>query len=146
MSLKITSDLGEIMTRDRTRTTLEELNAIACLLWEDVKDEWPRDSNEQARHVDLLKLVLEYRGLMNELGRRLANRPVLNLRDYYKTENWKRLRDEALMRASRQCALCPRREGLQVHHRTYERAGREELDDLIVLCRNCHARHHEMVA
>src|SRR5262249_38752381 len=32
---------------------------------------------------------------------------------------------------------------LQVHHLTYERVGRELLDDLITLCRSAHRRLHE---
>lgn len=27
---------------------------------------------------------------------------------------------------------------LDVHHLTYDRFGREELDDLVLLCRDCH--------
>jgi len=29
-----------------------------------------------------------------------------------------------------------------VHHRTYERLGRELAGDLVVLCSACHRRHH----
>jgi hypothetical protein len=35
---------------------------------------------------------------------------------------------------------------LDVHHRTYERVGQEQLRDLIVLCRTCHSRYHDKAA
>lgn len=30
----------------------------------------------------------------------------------------------------------------EVHHKTYERVGNEELDDLEILCESCHGKHH----
>lgn len=40
------------------------------------------------------------------------------------------------------CGLEPST-GLQLHHRTYKRLGREHPDDLELLCRYCHKRHHQ---
>jgi hypothetical protein len=45
------------------------------------------------------------------------------------------------------CQLCDRSGRdvqLDVHHRTYENYGQEKLEDLIVLCRRCHAHHHSV--
>ena len=39
--------------------------------------------------------------------------------------------------------LCNGTEGLDVHHRTYDRVGAEELDDLTTLCDRCHTLFHE---
>ena len=41
------------------------------------------------------------------------------------------------------CALCnkPAKDG---HHRTYERLGHELLQDVILLCRKCHEKHHSV--
>jgi hypothetical protein len=36
------------------------------------------------------------------------------------------------------CAVCHSDGPLQVHHRTYERFGREEMTDVLPLCRECH--------
>lgn len=30
----------------------------------------------------------------------------------------------------------------EVHHKTYERVGNEDLDDLEILCEDCHGKHH----
>jgi 5-methylcytosine-specific restriction endonuclease McrA len=66
----------------------------------------------------------------------------LPYRDYLRTSHWFRVREWALVRAQRACALCPATRELQVHHRSYARLGCEQPEDLIVLCRNCHQRHH----
>jgi len=39
---------------------------------------------------------------------------------------------------------CDSREGLSLHHWTYERIGREELSDLILVCRDCHSHIHRL--
>jgi hypothetical protein len=65
--------------------------------------------------------------------------------DYLKTPHWLVTRSEALMRAGFQCRRCYA-EGvrLDVHHISYERLGRESMDDLIVLCGQCHAAAHRL--
>jgi 5-methylcytosine-specific restriction endonuclease McrA len=50
-----------------------------------------------------------------------------------------------LLRARNKCELCGKRVPLDVHHRTYDRYGDELVDDLIALCRECHARHHNVL-
>lgn len=40
------------------------------------------------------------------------------------------------------CRGCGRR-GTDAHHLTYERAGRERLDDLVWLCKSCHGKEHK---
>lgn len=64
--------------------------------------------------------------------------------EYLKTEHWQTLREKALTRADHRCQVCNAQiASLHVHHRTYERRGRESLRDLIVLCSDCHAMFHE---
>jgi len=64
------------------------------------------------------------------------------------TEEWRVLRNQKLEMAEYRCQLCKLHGGknvqLNVHHNTYENYGQERLDDLIVLCRPCHARHHSV--
>lgn len=40
------------------------------------------------------------------------------------------------------CYCCGDWENTQLHHKTYERLGEELLDDLVPLCRRCHALVH----
>jgi hypothetical protein len=39
---------------------------------------------------------------------------------------------------------CDSREGLSLHHWTYERLGSEDLSDLILVCRDCHQHIHRL--
>lgn len=51
----------------------------------------------------------------------------------------------ALERAHNQCALCSSAEHLDVHHKSYARRGFEQSEDVVVLCRECHHRHHRVL-
>lgn len=62
---------------------------------------------------------------------------------YLKTTHWQRTRLAALERAGSRCQLCNSTKRLNVHHRTYENLWGEQPDDLIVLCRACHAKFHD---
>ncbi|HWE59165.1 MAG TPA: winged helix-turn-helix domain-containing protein [Solirubrobacteraceae bacterium] len=68
---------------------------------------------------------------------------LMPYREYLQTLEWKTTRAAALMRAGHRCSLdSSHRDGLEVHHNTYERIGAELASDLVVLCRGCHQRHH----
>ena len=62
---------------------------------------------------------------------------------YLQTTHWGYMRRLKLHEASWRCQLCNDEENLQVHHRTYERRGNEDPADLLVLCRECHAKFHD---
>ena len=52
---------------------------------------------------------------------------------------WQELRHRLITAAGHRCAHCGTGDGpLQLHHRTYERLGRELDRDLVVLCLPCH--------
>lgn len=66
-----------------------------------------------------------------------------NKYEYYKTEHWKRLSKEARDFYQNKCGLCGELRGeLNVHHSSYENVGRETFNDLILLCKGCHKKHH----
>lgn len=67
----------------------------------------------------------------------------MNYAKYRTTKHWKTMRRVALEIAGHVCAICGRAEGLEVHHKTYERIGYERLADLVVLCNECHDKYHE---
>jgi 5-methylcytosine-specific restriction endonuclease McrA len=62
--------------------------------------------------------------------------------DYLGTWDWKKRRDPVLRRDGNRCRLC-NRPAQVVHHRTYDRIGEEETDDLTALCWDCHSVFHE---
>jgi hypothetical protein len=66
----------------------------------------------------------------------------LDYADYLRTPEWQDIRALALRHYGASCVLCGTTDGLQVHHRRYPERGTETVDDLIVLCDDCHAHHH----
>jgi len=62
--------------------------------------------------------------------------------DYIQSDKWKRKRKIALKRAGYRCQMCNSPHSLQVHHRTYERFGNENMTDLTVVCNGCHLLFH----
>lgn len=64
--------------------------------------------------------------------------------EFLKTDYWVTVRNYILYEQGERCNLCSKTSNLHVHHKTYEHRGSEmnHLEDLIVLCSECHARHH----
>ena len=67
----------------------------------------------------------------------------MNYDEYLQTEGWGKIRRAALKYWDHKCALCFSENKLHVHHRTYCRLGSEQPNDVIVLCKKCHAKHHD---
>ena len=64
---------------------------------------------------------------------------IVNDRDpHYASAYWRNIREQCLARDGYRCRLCNSPDELQAHHRTYDRKGREDLEDLTTLCRECH--------
>jgi ssDNA-binding Zn-finger/Zn-ribbon topoisomerase 1 len=64
--------------------------------------------------------------------------------EYLKSSAWEDKRIDALNYAEYKCQICYRNDiPLHVHHRTYERFKQERISDLVVLCRDCHAKFHD---
>lgn len=57
---------------------------------------------------------------------------------HYSSAYWRAIRELCLARDGHRCRLCNSADALQAHHRTYDRFGKEELDDLTTLCEPCH--------
>jgi hypothetical protein len=66
-----------------------------------------------------------------------------------RSRRWKRLRRRVYRRSGGRCERCCRRHflgGLQLHHRTYARLGRERMTDVELLCDECHKSEHRCAA
>lgn len=74
---------------------------------------------------------------------------VRNIQDHYGAQTytasklWKDIKRRRAEIDGGKCAICGSTEGLCAHHKTYERFGIEEMDDLITLCRRCHSSVHK---
>ena len=65
------------------------------------------------------------------------------LAEYYETPHWQAFRLNVLRFWNWRCAICNHPDSRDVHHRTYERKGGEQLTDCILLCRQCHDLYHD---
>jgi len=66
----------------------------------------------------------------------------MDYKAYLLTAHWQDVRVRALRNAENRCQLCYSPIKLQIHHRTYKRLGQERDSDVLVLCDDCHSRHH----
>ena|SRR4030067_1418798 len=75
--------------------------------------------------------------------------------EYLKSEHWKETRRRFFERSQRVlmmrrkygrivCEFCKKFGKFNLHHKTYERLGRERTTDLIILCDDCHLEVHEI--
>jgi 5-methylcytosine-specific restriction endonuclease McrA len=64
--------------------------------------------------------------------------------EYLKTYHWRTMRRLALEASEQRCILCDSPDDLDVHHRTYDRKAAERMTDVVVLCRSCHERVHDI--
>lgn len=85
------------------------------------------------------------RAEMEALQARQKDLQKMSYADYLLTPEWRAVRGRKLSMANHRCELCHDTESLNVHHRVYGRRGRELLKDLVVLCRTCHQRHHDLL-
>ena len=100
----------------------------ACREQRKSKDsEWEQE--RERKYVEREKIIQELK--------------TMPYQQYLMSDHWKKTRYRSLRKASFRCQLCNSKDNLQVHHITYERRGCELLEDLIVLCRPCHARFHD---
>jgi 5-methylcytosine-specific restriction endonuclease McrA len=61
---------------------------------------------------------------------------------YLESDGWKIKRKQKLKENGEICDICKGNLNLQIHHKTYKNVGDELMDDLQVLCRNCHTQVH----
>ena len=61
---------------------------------------------------------------------------------YLRSPLWRLRRRIWILDARGRCERCGSRRRLTIHHRTYERLGRERRPDVTVLCWDCHRSHH----
>lgn len=62
--------------------------------------------------------------------------------EYLQTEQFDKLRQTVLLRDHNRCVICGSISELQIHHLTYRNVYHENTQDLITLCRKCHATYH----
>jgi len=61
---------------------------------------------------------------------------------YMSSEEWYELKKKYYLNNKKICKKCNCKKIVYLHHKTYERFGKEELDDLECLCNECHKQVH----
>ena len=61
---------------------------------------------------------------------------------YRKSRHWAALRCK-ILRIKQRCEICGSSEKLELHHKTYDSLGHEQLIDMAVLCKLCHNALHK---
>ncbi len=130
-------DNGVGISRSKLSTVLKTLVELNVL-------------NLETDYSDLARKKHYYSIAIGETAPAENNAPIQDLRtmpyrEYLQTDHWQVLRKRMLKRAGYRCQLCNVEGRLHVHHRTYENRGNESYSDLIVLCPNCHAKHHDKI-
>lgn len=65
---------------------------------------------------------------------------------YLRSTHWRDIRSVKLIKSGFRCSKCgvPMWRSLDVHHLTYKNIWHEKLEDLQVLCRECHQKEHHV--
>lgn len=61
-----------------------------------------------------------------------------------RSDDWWRFRQKAFLYYGRICCQCGDTKRLEVNHLTYERLGKELLEDVNILCFVCHVMYHQV--
>lgn len=71
---------------------------------------------------------------------------VYNYKDYLQTKHWQNKRSQFKKEFNYECVMCgSTKNGLHIHHMTYQNIGKEKLDDLCYLCSDCHTKLHNEI-
>lgn len=74
--------------------------------------------------------------------KRLNEYGYSSFKEYWKSEHWKKLKQQFGYYRPYRCHSCSSAERLALHHKTYDRLCAEKIDDLMFLCEICHTKVH----
>lgn len=68
-------------------------------------------------------------------------------KQYLKSQIWRNRKEEFFSNPDNNyCQACWTFKRLQIHHKTYERVGNEDNNDLVTLCSRCHRDCHKYMS
>ena len=99
------------------------------------------------QHIDKPKRKKTIKLIPDPPKRDITKSPKENYEIFLKSEYWKRVRIMKIEQSGGKCQICGSRKCLNVHHNSYEHHYKEHkhLEDLVVLCRKCHEKFHDIV-
>lgn len=166
--LKYKNDFGQIHLKTAMGYFCSNCQKDMKLIAKELRDKYKKEKSEQdqlskevlnAFYEQKLKNQMEvfsdesnkiyqrFNALFDIISEKEAD-DLKNLKysDFLQTKYWDVVRRQKMKRANFKCELCNSNgKSLNVHHKTYDNHGMEHryLEDLIVLCRKCHAKFHD---
>jgi len=67
---------------------------------------------------------------------------VNKYREYLKSKEWSEIRNDIYQIRGKKCECCGSVNDLHVHHLHYKNIFKEEPEDLVLLCADCHNEEH----
>lgn len=110
--------------------------------WKAYKD-WLREERKKAK----VQAKPKKKKKVVQKKKTVKPKKKLSYQEQLKDERWLKKRKEVLDTKGYICCNCGARFGLQVHHIKYEKgkmAWEYSLDDLVVLCEECHKKIHNL--
>ena len=99
------------------------------------------DLTRQQRMVALEQAIEKQVAYIEKL-KNIRRLRLMKYHDYLASSHWQKMK--ARVRKIHQvCQVCKTSDKLEVHHRTYAALGNENIEDLYLLCDNCHHGLHE---
>lgn len=106
--------------------------------------------NFKLKDFDLSKLEKVFNSDISEKRKELVDhweqfelKNISKYRLYLQSEEWKKKRNQVIERDNGFCRRCSNK-GTDVHHLHYNNIYNEDLNDLILLCRSCHEKEHNL--
>jgi len=65
-------------------------------------------------------------------------------REYLRSNDWK-IKKSNKLKKTKNCAICNKKNNLDIHHIFYKSWYDVENSDLRILCRECHYKTHELI-
>ncbi len=63
---------------------------------------------------------------------------------YLLSDEWAQLKIDLFKYRGKECEKCGETKYLQVHHLSYKNIFQEEPEDLMILCKSCHKKEHNI--
>lgn len=136
---KSPSGMSNYVERVRKRKAINEYNKrkhiqkkIAITLDENKQVTW---------FMDYVVYETEKRKYSSDYVQKLRRMPY---KSYLRTPHWQRVKRAAYGKLGRVCHACGyANKEIHVHHLSYKNRGREDMEDLMLLCKDCHEMVHE---
>ena len=119
----------ELKLKQKRKSVLEKVKALKkTILKTDIK----------TVDIEILKTYAKDNTVLEEAINKMPYSVFL------KTQYWRSITKYLRDKTGHKCQICGKENNLQVHHKTYLHHGKEVfyLEDLIVLCDNCHHNEH----